>query len=237
MKYLFHGEPQVPPELQLFTFLNTRKILSPKEEQTYHYLQKGYIGERNFFNFLNENLPENKLLLNSLRLRSDNSEFQLDSLLFWQNSIYLFEVKNFEGDFFVQGKNWYVATTGKEINNPLIQLARSESLLRQLIHQLGFNFTVKSNVVFINPEFALFQAPLNLPIILPAQMNRFFKKVNRISFTETKTHRKLATQLIESQIETLFYDRLPKYSYDQLKKGIVCKTCSTFMTLYNRACF
>src|SRR5690625_471256 len=166
MKYLFHGEPQVPPELQLFTFLNTRKILSPKEEQTYHYLQKGYIGERNFFNFLNENLPENKLLLNSLRLRSDNSEFQLDSLLFWQNSIYLFEVKNFEGDFFVQGKNWYVATTGKEINNPLIQLARSESLLRQLIHQLGFKFEVKSHLVFINPEFALFQAPMNLPIIL-----------------------------------------------------------------------
>src|SRR5690625_6126436 len=120
MKYLFHGEPQVPPELQLFTFLNTRKILSPKEEQTYHYLQKGYIGERNFFNFLNENLPENKLLLNSLRLRSDNSEFQLDSLLFGKIQFIFLKVKTLKEVFLFLEKNGKGLQEDRKIINQFI---------------------------------------------------------------------------------------------------------------------
>src|SRR5690625_2688818 len=128
-----HKKPQIPPELTLYNFLQVRKTLSPEEETIFNNLQKGYIGEQNFVKFLNKNLQDEKLLLNSLTLSYNNSTFQIDSLLFWHDTIYLFEVKNFEGDFYIKEKNWYIAPSGKEINNPLIQLARSESLLRQLI--------------------------------------------------------------------------------------------------------
>src|SRR5690625_1385339 len=234
MKKHFYEEPQAPLELQLFHSLNARKALSPEEKKTYNNLQKGYDGELQFFEFLNKNLPSNRLILNSLRLPSDNTEFQLDSLLIWQTNIYLFEVKNFEGDFYIQGKNWYVATTGKEINNPLIQLARSESLLRQLIHQLGFKFEVKSHLVFINPEFALFQAPMNLPIILYAQLNRFIKKINSNLLIPKESHSKLANLLVSKHIEKSSYEKIPKYSYNELKKGIVCEICSTFLSVSTR---
>src|SRR5690625_3399784 len=230
MKKHFYEEPQAPLELQLFHSLNARKALSPEEKKTYNNLQKGYDGELQFFEFLNKNLPSNRLILNSLRLPSDNTEFQLDSLLIWQTNIYLFEVKNFEGDFYIQGKNWYVATTGKEINNPLIQLARSESLLRQLINQLGYNYKVKSHLVFINPEFTLFQAPMNLPFIFSSQLKRFIKTFERTPFVETETHRRLANQLIERHIDKSSYERLPKYSYDELEKGIRCMNCPGFLT-------
>src|SRR5690625_4457975 len=116
MEYNFHKEPQPPCELQVFNALNKRKTLSSEEKQTYQKLQKGYHGELKFFEFLNENLPSNRLILNSLRLQTDNSEFQLDSLLFHKDTVHLFEVKNFEGDFYIQGKRWYIVTSGKEIN-------------------------------------------------------------------------------------------------------------------------
>src|SRR5690625_4323171 len=102
MTYNFHKEPQPPFELKVFNALNARKTLSSDEKQTYKKLQKGYHGELKFFDFLNKNLPSDRLILNSLRLQADNSEFQLDSLLFHRDTVHHFEVKNFEGDFYIQ---------------------------------------------------------------------------------------------------------------------------------------
>src|SRR5690625_2252166 len=237
MTYHPHHKPQISPELHMFNYLQARMNISKSDRQHHINLLKGYEGELEFFNFLEIYSSPSFIPLYSFNLSCNNSNFQIDSLLISQNTIYLFEVKNYEGDFYIQGKNWFVAATRKEINNPLIQLVRSESLLRQLIQQLGFNFEIKSYVVFVNPEFALFQAPFNLPIILPAQMNRFFKKMDQIPFTKTASHRKLAKQLMEKHNGNLFYDHLPKYSYEQLKKGIVCTSCSKFMTLHNRKNF
>jgi len=125
-----------------------------------------------------EKLSGNYLILNDLLLEINNTIFQLDSLLIAQQIIYLFEVKNYEGDYYIKDDQWYSSFSGKEIKDPLLQLKRSESLLRKLLESIQSNFLIKSYFVFLNPEFTLLQASKELPIIYPNQINRFVKKLN-----------------------------------------------------------
>src|SRR5690625_3578410 len=196
VKYTPHDIPQFPIELQLFNKLKSRLSFSQEEKHHYYSLQKGYLGEVQFHNLLNKLLPVSAIPLFSLRLNHRHSEFQIDSLVLFNKSIYLFEVKNYEGDFFLKGNTWYVSSTNREINNPLIQLKRSESLLRQMIGQAGYDYSIKSFVIFINSKFSLFQAPLNLPIIFPSQLQRFFRDINENEAPATNSEHTLAQHLV-----------------------------------------
>jgi hypothetical protein len=101
-------------------------------------------------------------------------------------------------------------------------------LLRQLIRDLGNNLPIEAYIVFVNPEFTLYQAPKNLPFILPTQLNRFLKKINRKPSRLNNIHRKLADKLVTLNINELPYTRLPTYEYEQIKKGFTCKVCRSF---------
>ncbi|MDQ1144916.1 hypothetical protein QE429_001743 [Bacillus sp. SORGH_AS 510] len=82
------------------------------------------------------------------------------------------------------------------MQNPLDQLKRSKTLLQQLLKNIGFNIPIEVNVSFINPEFTLYQAPLNKPIIYFSQLNSYMKKLNKLPSKLTSSHRELAETLI-----------------------------------------
>jgi hypothetical protein len=147
--------------------------LSDKDKQHFFNLKKGYEGEI-IFDSLAEKLQCECFILNDLLLKLNNTMFQIDSLIIIQETIYFFEVKNFEGDYYYESDRLYKKSKS-EINNPLNQLNRSESLFRQLLQSLGFNIPILASVVFINPEFTLYQTPLNKPFIFPTQVNRYLK--------------------------------------------------------------
>ena len=71
--------------------------LSDKDKQHYFNLKKGYEGEV-MFDSLTEKLQCECLILNDLLLKINNTTFQIDTLII-SDTIYLFEVKNFEGDY------------------------------------------------------------------------------------------------------------------------------------------
>lgn len=230
-----HNNPHESLELQILTYLHSRMNLSHEDQQNYHNLRKGHLGELNFYDFMQEKLKNNCIQLYSLLLEENNNAFQIDALYITQNTIYLFEVKNFEGDFYIKGDQWYAVTSRKEIRNPVHQLKRTELLLRQLLLKLDFHhMKIESFVVFINPEFTLYQAPLNLPFILPTQLHRLAKRLNSMSTSINAGHTKLARQLISAQADPTPYMKLPKYNFSQLKKGIVCSVCSEFLSYFNR---
>jgi len=62
MNYLLaqHRKPAVPKELRTIYFLSGRMELTPSMNKKFYRLQRGYLGELNFYNFIrNANL--NKL--------------------------------------------------------------------------------------------------------------------------------------------------------------------------------
>jgi hypothetical protein len=216
-----------PKELTISRILNARMNLSTKDLNYYSYLEKGFIGEKKF-DLLVENLSCEWLVLNDILLEFNKSFFQIDTILICQDEIYLLDVKNFEGDYYIERDLWYFVPK-IEIKNPLEQLKRSESLFRRYLQNLGFSSAIKSHLIFINPEFYLYQASLNQPFIFPAHLNRFLNNLKKKSFKPKDWHIKLAEQLVADHIPDNPFMRIPKYNYNQLEKRMTCKNCNSSM--------
>ncbi|MFF2446275.1 nuclease-related domain-containing protein [Neobacillus sp. NPDC058068] len=216
----------LPKELIVMRSLNLRKILSQQEKKNYKNLEKGFEGEIKF-DLLTEKLQNECLVLNGLLLEVNNSEFQIDTSIIFQKSIYLIDVKNFEGGYYYENEKLYYAN-GDEAKDPLMQLRRCESLFRQLLQKLRVNLHVEAYLVYINPELTLLQAPRSFPIIYPTQLNRFMQKLNMVPSKLYGTHEKLADQLISLHKTESVNTRLPPYNYDQVQKRIFCPSCCSF---------
>jgi Nuclease-related domain len=213
------------PELMILEVLKNRFVLSEKEKQHYRNLKKGHECELLFDKKLSS-LQEDYLILNDLLLKVNNTTFQIDTIII-ANTIYLFEVKNYAGDYLYESDRIYKRPS-LEIVNPLIQLNRSESLLRQLLQSLGFNFVINASVVFINPEFTLYQAPLDKPFIFPTQINNFLRQMNSTPMKLSAQHKALAKKLVSLHQKDSPYTQVPAYHEESLRKGITCKACSSF---------
>jgi len=213
-------------KLIILRSLNTRMELADKDTKHYLNLEKGYEGEVKF-DSLTETIQGERLIINDLCLEFNHTEFQIDTLMISQNTIHPFEVKNYEGDYKYESGNFRILS-GTEILNPLSQLKRSETLLRQLLPKLGFQSPVKGNLIFINPNFTLYQAPLDEPITYPTQLNRFLHNINHTPSKLQARHKKLAEQLISMHKTDSSYTKLPSYRYEHLRKGITCSICRSF---------
>ncbi|MEH7346030.1 nuclease-related domain-containing protein [Bacillus sp. JJ1532] len=216
-----------PEELKLLKCLRPRMNLSEKDRSTLTNLEKGYEGEVLFDSWV-EDLSNDWIILNDLLFESNNTEFQIDSLLISSETIYLFEVKNYDGDFYTEDDKWF-SQSGKEINNPLYQLERSESLFRRLLYDFGVKTPIKSFVCFVNPEFHLYESPHNQPIIFPTQLPRFIKKMQKNPPRIQKTPLKLAEKIAAAHMTESRHKRVYEYQFEKLKKGIRCLKCVSFM--------
>jgi hypothetical protein len=210
-------------ELKMLDWLAPRMGFTEKEKQRHYSLRKGFEGEIKFDRWM-ENLEIEHLTLNDLLLEVGGTTFQIDSLVIVQDTILVFEVKYYEGDYYYEGER-LKKINGSEIKDPLLQLKRSISLLRQLFESLGFHLMIEPSVVFINPEFTLYQSPKDAPIIFPSQLNRYMKKLNKKQSKLTNLHRKIAEKLLQLHQTDSPYKRVPKYEYEQLAKGFMCGEC------------
>ncbi|KKK39784.1 nuclease [Mesobacillus campisalis] len=214
-------------ELLTMRYLNTRMQLTEKDKSRYFKLEKGYEGEVKF-DTLAENILEERYILNDMLLEVNNSYFQIDSTIVSQGVIYLLDIKNFEGDYFLDSDKFYSVASGREYKNPLDQLKRSTTLFRHLLQIHRLHYLVESFVIFINQEFTLYQAPMNQPLILPTQVNRFLKEFDKTPSKLDDGHKKLSQKLMTLHQPKNPFSATPAYEYSQVKKGCYCKTCKSF---------
>jgi len=198
-------------------------------------LKKGFEGERRF-DFYTNKLDCDCLILNDLLLKINHTLFQIDSLIISDKLVYFYEIKNFEGDYLVDSDKFYKMPQ-TEIINPLFQLGRTESLLRQFLQSYGFSLPTEAHLVFVNPEFTLYQSPLNKPILFASQLNRYFSNFNKIPSQIGEKQKKLAETLLSQHIDDSPLSDLPPYQYHQLRKGITCLRCYSFdVTTVRKKC-
>lgn len=213
-------------ELSILEILNKRMNLPRKDKHHYYNLKKGYEGEVRF-DSLTEKFQSECLILNDLLLEINHTTFQIDSLMITQGKLYIYEVKNFEGDFYYESDKLFKKPK-LEVINPLHQLSRTESLLYQLLLNCGIKLQIDANIVFIHPNFTLYEAPLDQPIIFPTQLNQYIEDFNAMPTKLTEKHKKIAEQLLSLNITHSPFKQVPSYEYDQLKKGITCPRCHSF---------
>jgi hypothetical protein len=224
MPYKARSEPVV---LKILRILNKRMKLTEDEHRYYLNQEKGFQGEIQF-DVLTENLQRDCHILNDLQLESNKSSFQLDSSLIFQETYSLFEVKNFEGEY-VYDSEYFKTLSGRDIQNPLDQLKRSKLLLNQLLQPLGSKLTIDAYIIFINPQFTLYQTPPDLPFILPTQLERFMKKLDQKPSRLNQSHKNWADKLISLHQTVPSNINLPTYSYEKMNKGMTCCKCDSFL--------
>ncbi|MBT2642488.1 NERD domain-containing protein [Bacillus sp. ISL-41] len=224
MAFKERTEPIILSKLRIF---NKRLELSDEEKRYLSSLDKGYKGELQF-DAMTEKLTSSCLILNELLLEVEKTTFQIDALIIFSGTLYLFEIKNNQGDYLYKQDGLTSTTIGITIKNPLDQLNRTKLLFKKLLNQLGYNFKIQGSVVFVNPEFTLYHAHPDLPFIFPTQINRLQNNLNNQPGNISTNHYKLATKLVSlHQIDTS-NNKLPAFHYDELKKGITCSECESF---------
>lgn len=216
-----------PIDLKILELLNPRMNLTNKDKQHYYNQKRGYEGEV-MFDTLTEKLQCECFILNDLLLEINNTTFQIDSLLILQEAIYFYEVKNFEGDYYYDSDKIFKKPK-TEIVNPLHQLSRSESLLRQLLLKLGYTLPIHASIVFINPTFTLYQAPLNQPIIFPTQIKNYLSHLNKTPSKLSKWHEKLADQLTSLHITDSPYKKFLPIIITNFEKGLPASNVIHFL--------
>ncbi len=223
---MFFKVRRISAKLRILRILNKRMELPEDSKQYLTSLNKGYEGEV-MFDSLTKDLQCENYILNDLLLKVNNTMFQIDSLLITQHTLFPFDVKNFEGDYFCDSDKLFTKSK-YEVTNPVPQLKRCETLFRQFLQTQRISFPIDSKVVYINPEFTLYQAPMNDPIILPTQVKKHLKKFDTIPSKLNDKHKRLADTLLAHHIEEFTYSQLPPYHYEEIRKGLTCEVCDSF---------
>ncbi|OJF92904.1 nuclease-related domain-containing protein [Alkalibacterium sp. 20] len=227
-----------PELLTALNVLDKRMALPVKEKPHIINMEKGYKGEELFDSLIKEYVRADVLFLNDLLLTISEQTVQIDSLILTADTVFLYEIKNYKDDY--QMKSGQLLTlTGQEIGDPLTQLKRTTSLLRQLFQQWSINIIVEAAVVYVNSTFTLYHACPEDRIILPNQIPGHFTKINRQRLTLTKKRRYLAERLLsEHKLVVPYQKQLPDYDYQILKKGITCSNCGSFdIQFTQRTCY
>lgn len=230
-----------PHSLQVMEALNNRMLFSGKDRNYYFALRKGWEGECRFDKVM-EKVTSDCILQKDLCLKVNRTVFQLDTVLITPHKVYLYEVKNYEGDYLFDGDVLINLATKNEIINPSIQLKRSRTLLRQLLKQLNCHLPVEAYVVYINPNFTLYQTPANEPILFLSQMTKHVTRLSSQTDRLTDEHILLANRLRALVLPPIDDSNLPKYTYDGLVKGMFCSNCKSkikilpYLTCYCKEC-
>ncbi len=219
-----------PVKIKILQSLDKRMGLPPDEKRRYLNLIKGYEGEV-LFDSLTTQLENKFYILKDLLLEHNKTKFQIDSLIISEASLFPCEVKNYQGDYVYKDDDFSNIQTGQKITNPLHQIDRAQTLLRQLLQTHGFRLPIESNLIFVNPEFTLYNSPQNKPIVHPTQIKKFLENLNSRPANLNSHHRNLGEFLINSHIIESAYEHLPTYEYSGLRKGYTCACCHSFLVI------
>lgn len=218
--------------------LDRRLELNESDKRYLVNLQKGYYGEQFFDNTVKKVLDKEAIILNDLFIRNKGISFQIDAMILVSDTLFVFEIKNFSGKY-IRHSDGFSTVRGYEVANPLIQLNRMESFIRQLLNEWHVSIKVEANLLFVEPTFTLYNARVEDPIILPNQVESFLESINRKSKLLAREQYYLANKFIKLHETEVPHERqLPYYSYEELKKGLSCKTCGSFnMLVTQRSCY
>lgn len=231
----FMNEYPLPTkELQCYSNLQGRKKFSRSEQLTLQNLRKGYLGEKRFAQFIQQQLNNDYIALYDILLEDKGTLFQIDCLLIFSNQLFLIEIKYYQGEFELVEDGLYDYLQQKTYRNPLHQLKRSSLLLQDLLTKLRVNLSVQPQLVFNHHTFTLFQAKRQTSILLPTQLYSFTSHLNGITGNLQAYHYRLANKIKQLHISESPYERLPIYEYDHLQKGVFCPHCRKKMRLHYR---
>ena len=212
--------------LTSYDYLNKRLT-----ENDPHYLRQkdGYDGEAYLFAQLKRcSFP--MLVCHDLLL-SRGVTTQLDFVIILSDRILLLDVKHYKGSYTYQDGEFYDRKKEKLGSNPLIQLHRASNVLEAILKDGGINMPIELKLIFTHEQFCLYGNQPDLPIVLLSQIVNYFNYLEKVSGPLTDYHHRIASYLENIKLKRNPYEKLPKYSFESLNKGIFCLDCDKTYTI------
>lgn len=225
-----------PYELVILDILDRRMELPPRFAKKLLNLGNGYTGEVELDPF-SSSLGDQYLVLNDLRLPTADEEttFQIDTLVITPDALLVYEVKNYTGSYYYKNGRFF-NSWNQERKNPYTQVNDACISLRQLLQKWKVTYEVQAVLVFINPSFMLYQAPMGESILLRGQLEAHFQSLRQRDGNRHPKQESLARKLIEMHVERYEHPKFPDYSFSSLKKGIRCAKCGSWKIKVQRRC-
>ena len=223
-----YKERTKPRLLCIYEALAKRMKLSPDDHYYLLNMDGGFVGELGL-DVHTDTLDSHCLVLNDLQLRHNRSSFQIDTLVICPDKLLLYETKNHKGVH-----NWgpltFTKPTGATLENPSIQLKRTQARLEMLLSALKIQMPIEAYVVYINPEFTLMGAQENADYLLPSQIPHYFQEIP-VSGEIGPEQQRLADTLIRMHNPRYFAEELPSIDYGKLRKDLFCLACGSAVRL------
>lgn len=213
----------------IYEALERRKVLTKASLDYLWAMRKGYEGECEFDGYT-EKLTCDCLILNDLSLRKWRMKFQLDTTIITGEAVHIFEVKNYEGEYY-WGREKLIKITGFKVENPNLKLESKKVKMEIFLERLGFRKEVRVHVVYINSHFHLRGVPEQEKLLFRSQIKRHMEDIDRIQTPLSPSDRKLAQMLKEEHHPDFVDDELPEYNFARLRKGVPCPVCGSLNTV------
>lgn len=206
--------------------LNCRMNLSFNEKLQYKNQIKGFEGEKQFDHYMKDSLI-NGLVINDLILNTQDTQYQIDSLLITADHIYLYEVKNYSGSYHYKEGSLF-SKSGHILQSHLAQADRKKAYLYNLLLKYGYQTAISSYVIYINPNFYVYSLPPDPAIIFAGQLPDHFTQFGGKTPVANDRNIAIAEKLVNLHDSKYRPSNLPEYEFDQLEKGILCPECFSF---------
>lgn len=217
-----------PYHLLVLESLKNRMTLENKYYVRYLNLMKGHEGE-GCLDAVTDKM-RNCIVLKDLFFTINGVDVQIDTAIITSKKVILCEVKNYVGEFVYRKESLYKIDSKIEIYNPLLRLPRSKLLVKQLLSELDYgHIPVETVLIYVNPNFSLYEAPYFPHLILPTHIKSYFEQVEKDLEPLALAQTSLAKKLCRLNQPKQYADNVPQYQYETLKKGVTCLNCNSFI--------
>ncbi|MGP6138583.1 MULTISPECIES: nuclease-related domain-containing protein [unclassified Jeotgalibaca] len=216
-----------PITLLIMEALHERMELGIEDKRYLGQLEKGFDGEFKFCERLTSMTCPHILLTDMSLNPKYAGQVQIDALLLVKDSVIIYEVKNYRGDW-IYGEESY--RNGEiEIPNPMIQALRSKNNFKNFLKEIGYvGINVEVCVAFVNPDFTLYQAPAAKNVIFVSQIKNHIARHDQYPRPIAFEFHELAVALRAAALPgKAFQKQIPAYSFESLRKGVRCGSCGS----------
>ncbi|GBG94523.1 hypothetical protein LFYK43_09820 [Ligilactobacillus salitolerans] len=220
-------------ELQFLETLCRRTQLDTKEENQLYRLQQGFTGECQVDQLI-KRLPKHPFVLDDLNIQFGQKVTQIDKLVLVGQTLYLLDVKDYQGKYTYQAGSWY--HDGKILTgNILSQIDRARDILARILLDNNLSLTIEPVIIFVNPAVQLeIDDPASHTIKRLGEFADWFEQ-RTTAHRDPAVEQRLVVVLSKYQIPAV----APKADFSQqthrsLHPGICCPHCHNFALVQKR---
>lgn len=217
---------KLPEELLHLKTLRARSVLAAVDADKLMRLERGSAGEREYDLLFDEAGHGNLYVYRDIYLQIEGSVTQYDTLIISESGIIVNEIKNFTGDYRVEGSMWTHSGGGQIPDDAASQLRRATGKLMRLRNTVRFNFDVSGKLIFPNDNFRLFCDDDRVwnQVVLRADLRRYLAGFNNEYSGEYASQ---LADVIERHIVPNPYFK-QRVEFDSVRHSLYCGGCGSF---------